>query len=106
MRHTVSEIELENGSKGLLVHIPDASVMTFDINFRAGEYLVDAHKWEVPHLMEHVLLGANELIPRARDFQAELEKMVPIVTLRQVSTILLMRQSVPTLNGTGYLDYY
>jgi predicted Zn-dependent peptidase len=48
--------------------------MTFDINFRAGEYLVDAHKWEVPHLMEHVLLGANELIPRARDFQAELEK--------------------------------
>src|SRR5664279_4547361 len=24
--------------------------------------------------MEHVLLGANELIPRARDFQAEIEK--------------------------------
>jgi len=48
--------------------------MTFDINFRAGEYLVQPDKWEVPHLMEHVLLGANELIPRARDFQAELEK--------------------------------
>lgn len=74
MRHTVTEVSLKNGSKGLLVHIPSASVMTFDINFRAGEYLVDAAKWEVPHLMEHVLLGANELIPRARDFQAELEK--------------------------------
>jgi predicted Zn-dependent peptidase len=36
--------------------------------------LVDEKKWEVPHIMEHVLLGANELIPRARDFQAELEK--------------------------------
>jgi predicted Zn-dependent peptidase len=48
--------------------------MTFDVNFRAGEYLVEAGKWEVPHLMEHVLLGANELIPRSRDFQAELEK--------------------------------
>lgn len=48
--------------------------MTFDINFRAGEYLVEDQKWEVPHLMEHVLLGANELIPKARDFQAELEK--------------------------------
>jgi len=48
--------------------------MTFDFNFRAGEYLVEDQKWEVPHLMEHVLLGANELIPRARDFQAELEK--------------------------------
>ncbi len=56
------------------MHIPDASVMTFDINFRAGEYLVPEQKWEVPHLMEHVLLGANELIPKARDFQAELEK--------------------------------
>jgi len=35
---------------------------------------VETEKWEVPHLMEHVLLGANEMIPRARDFQAELEK--------------------------------
>jgi predicted Zn-dependent peptidase len=74
MKHTVSEITLTTGAKGLLVHIPHASVMTFDINFRAGEYLVLPEKWEVPHLMEHVLLGANELIPRARDFQAELEK--------------------------------
>lgn len=74
MKHTVQEISLDNGAKGLLVHIPHASVMTFDINFRAGEYLVDPEKWEVPHLMEHVLLGANELIPKARDFQAELEK--------------------------------
>ena len=74
MRHTVNEISLSNGAKGLLLDIPDASVMTFDINFRAGEYLVKQAKWEVPHLMEHVLLGANELIPKARDFQAELEK--------------------------------
>jgi len=74
MKHTVTEIKLKNGAKGLLIHIPDASVMTFDFNFRAGEYLVDPQKWEVAHLMEHVLLGANELIPKARDFQAELEK--------------------------------
>lgn len=74
MKHTVSEIELINGVKGLFIHIPSASVMSFDVNFRAGEYLVEEQKWEVPHLMEHVLLGANELIPRARDFQAELEK--------------------------------
>ena len=74
MRHTVHEVALKNGARGLLIHIPNASVMTFDVNFRAGEYLVEPDKWEVPHLMEHVLLGANELIPRARDFQAELEK--------------------------------
>ncbi len=74
MKHTVSEVVLKNGAKGLFLHIPHASVMTYDFNFRAGEYLVEPDKWEVPHLMEHVLLGANELIPKARDFQAELEK--------------------------------
>ncbi|HVI60893.1 MAG TPA: pitrilysin family protein [Candidatus Saccharimonadales bacterium] len=74
MRHIVNEVILKNGAKGLLIHIPNASVMTFDFNFRAGEYLVEPDKWEVPHLMEHVVLGANELIPKARDFQAELER--------------------------------
>ena len=74
MKHTVKEVKLNNGAKGLIVHIPDALVMTYDINFRAGEYLVKDDKWEVPHLMEHVLLGANEFIPKARDFHAELEK--------------------------------
>ncbi len=74
MKHTVSEVVLNNGSRGLLIHIPEASVMTFDINFRAGEYLVAPEKTETPHLMEHMVLGANKLIPRARDFQAEFEK--------------------------------
>jgi predicted Zn-dependent peptidase len=74
MKHTVSEVVLQNGIRGLFIHIPDASVMTFEVNFRAGEYLVSREKWEAPHLMEHVLLGANELIPKARPFQAEFEK--------------------------------
>lgn len=74
MKHVVSEVSLPNGIRGLFVDIPDALVMTFEINFRAGEYLVPREKWEAPHLMEHVLLGANELIPKARHFQAEFEK--------------------------------
>lgn len=44
------------------------------MNFRAGEYLVESDKWEAPHLMEHVLLGANKQFPKARIFQAEFEK--------------------------------
>ncbi len=74
MKHVVTEAVLANGTRGLFIHIPDASVMTFEVNFRAGEYLVPREKWEAPHLMEHVLLGANELIPKARAFQAEFEK--------------------------------
>ena len=74
MKHHVEEVVLQNGARGLLVHIPDATVMDVYINFRAGEYLVDRKKWETPHLMEHILLGANDRYPRARDFQAEVEK--------------------------------
>lgn len=74
MKHTVQELELQNGAKGLLIYIPDATVMTYEFNFRAGEYLVDRKKWETPHLMEHLLLGANESYPTARQFLAELEK--------------------------------
>lgn len=74
MKHTVNEVSLPNGIKGLLIHVPDASVMSIEINFRAGDYLVQRNKWETPHLMEHVLLGANQLIPKARAFQAEFEK--------------------------------
>ena len=74
MQHSVSELVLPNGAKGLLIHIPTATVMYSEFNFRAGEYLVDTNKWETPHLMEHMVLGANELIPKARAFQAEFEK--------------------------------
>lgn len=74
MKHSVSRIKLENGSEGLFIDVPGATVMDYEFNFRAGEYLVTREKWEVPHLSEHVLLGANEKYPKARLFQAEYEK--------------------------------
>jgi predicted Zn-dependent peptidase len=74
MRHIVYELELPNGANGVLVHVPEATVMSFQFNFRAGEYLVERDKWEAPHIMEHLLLGANKHIPKARAFQAEFEK--------------------------------
>ena len=74
MKHSVTQISLVNGVKGLLINIPDATVMSIELNFRAGDFLVEHSKWETPHLMEHILLGANKLYPKSKDFQAELEK--------------------------------
>ena len=74
MRHTASEVTLKNGAKGLFIHVPGATVMSLEINFRAGDFLCPPDKWETAHLMEHLLLGANEQIPRSRAFQAEFEK--------------------------------
>lgn len=74
MNHQVECLELKNRAKGLLINIPGSSVVSYEVNFRAGEFLVPFDKWEVPHLMEHLVLGANKLIPKAKDFQAEIEK--------------------------------
>jgi predicted Zn-dependent peptidase len=74
MKHTVTKKRLKNGSSGLMIHVPGAAVMSYDFQFIAGEFLVPKKKWEVPHLMEHMLLGANEKYPRARLFQQEFEK--------------------------------
>jgi predicted Zn-dependent peptidase len=74
MKHVVTELVLPNGVKGLLVHIPDATVLTCEINFRAGEYLLERDKWETAHLLEHLIFNANERFSRAKDFQREIEK--------------------------------
>ena len=44
MKHTVTELDLSNGAKGLFIHVPNASVMTFDVNFRAGDFLCEPDK--------------------------------------------------------------
>jgi predicted Zn-dependent peptidase len=74
MKHTVSEITLKNGAKGLFMHVPGATVTNYEFNFRAGEFLLDRKKTETSHLMEHVILGANEDYPNSSIFQAELNK--------------------------------
>jgi predicted Zn-dependent peptidase len=75
MKHSVREIELKNGARGLLIDVPGASVTSYELNFRAGEFLVPKNKWEVPHLMEHIVAGgANEYYPDRRIYQAELSK--------------------------------
>ena len=60
MKHTVREVQLKNGARGLLVHVPNSQVMYFDFNFRAGDYLCPADKIELAHMLEHMVLGANQ----------------------------------------------
>jgi len=75
MKHSVEEVVLQNGSRGLLIHVPNATVMSFDFEFRAGyEYAKSEDIYETPHIMEHMVLGANEQFQNARLFNAELEK--------------------------------
>lgn len=74
MKHSVEEIVLSNGMRGLLVDIPDATVMSMRFNLRAGDYFAPLEQYEAAHIMEHMVLGANERYRSSRKFSAELEK--------------------------------
>lgn len=75
MRHSLSEVELKNGARGLLIDVPGASVTSYELNFRAGEFLVPPKKWETPHILEHMVsAGANEQYPDRNLFNAEMSR--------------------------------
>ena len=75
MKHSVEEITLKNGAKGLLIDIPGASVMSTRIQFRAGMMYAKNHDvYEIPHLVEHLAFGANAKYKDEQDFEAEFTK--------------------------------
>lgn len=75
MQHKVHELVLKNGMRGLLLDVPHASAVGFLFNFRAGDrYTASRDKTEAAHIMEHMVLGANQKIRSSRAFNAELQK--------------------------------
>ena len=75
MKHSVEEITLKNGAKGLLVDIPGASVMSTRIQFRAGMmYAKNKEVYEIPHVVEHLAFGANAKFKDEQAFEAEFTK--------------------------------
>ncbi|QHN42543.1 hypothetical protein GII36_01605 [Candidatus Mycosynbacter amalyticus] len=75
MKHTVEEVRLKNGARGLLIDVPGATVMSFEFQFRAGNRYVK-HKdiYETAHLMEHMAFGANAKYKTEHEFEAEFTK--------------------------------
>ena len=75
MKHTVEEIELKSGAKGLLIDIPNASVMTTRVHFRGGmRYAKNPEVWEIAHVVEHLSFGANQTYKNEKDYEAEFTK--------------------------------
>jgi len=60
MKHTVEEIRLKNGARGLLIDVPGATTMSMQFQFRAGNrYAKSKDIEQVAHIMEHMAFGAN-----------------------------------------------
>ena len=75
MKHSVEEVQLKNGARGLLIDIPSASVMATRIQFRAGMmYAKNPKIYELPHLVEHLAFGANAKYKDEQEFESEFTK--------------------------------
>jgi predicted Zn-dependent peptidase len=61
LKHSVEEIILGNGARGLLIDTPDATAVHYDVQFRAGsDYAPRQAVSQVAHIMEHMSFGPNE----------------------------------------------
>ncbi len=75
MRHSVEEVTLKSGARGLLIDVPGASVMATRFGFRAGMmYSRKKEVYEIPHLVEHLAFGANAKFHNEQAFEAEFTK--------------------------------
>lgn len=75
MKHTVEEVRLKNGARGLLVDVPGATVMSFQFQFRAGNrYVASKNVYETAHIMEHMAFGSNARFKDEHEFEAEFTK--------------------------------
>ncbi|MFV0484655.1 MAG: M16 family metallopeptidase [Candidatus Saccharimonadales bacterium] len=75
MKHTIEEVKLSSGARGLLIDVPDSSVMNVRVIFRAGNKLVKKPEiYEVAHLMEHMAFGMNADYKDEQAYEAEFTK--------------------------------
>ncbi len=75
MKHDVEEIKLKNGARGLLINVPDATTMSMQFQFRAGNrYAKSKDIEQVAHIMEHMAFGANARFKTDSEFEFEFTK--------------------------------
>lgn len=72
MKHVVTELQLKNGARGLVIDVPGAQVMSTQFHFRAGSRFVrNKGIYETAHIMEHMAFGANKHCKSGHDYEAE-----------------------------------
>jgi predicted Zn-dependent peptidase len=75
MKHTVQEIILKNGARGLVIDVPGSQVLSTQFHFRAGyRFVRDRSIYETAHIMEHMAFGASKKFKDAHAYEAEFTK--------------------------------
>lgn len=75
LTHTVEEISLKNGARGLLINVPSTTTVGYEFSFRAGdEFAARPEIQQTAHILEHMMFGANERFATAEEFSQELSR--------------------------------
>jgi predicted Zn-dependent peptidase len=74
MKHKVSEHHLPGGASGLVIHVPDSAVVSLQLRFNSGYQFTNPKRFEVPHVMEHLLSTVTEKHPGPNQFIIEAQK--------------------------------
>ena len=75
MKHTVQEVKLKNGARGLFIDVPGSTTMSMLFQFRAGDrYTKSKDIQQVAHIMEHMAFGANAKFKSESEFEFEFTK--------------------------------
>lgn len=74
MKHSVTEYKLRNGARGLVINVPGTSVVTLAVSVKAGSLFADPGKYELPHILEHVMFSGAGDYRTSMEFKKEVEK--------------------------------
>jgi predicted Zn-dependent peptidase len=75
LKHSIEEVRLKNGARGLLIDAPGSPVLNIRVVFRAGNKFVKSPEiYEVAHLMEHMAFGRNAKYRDEQAYEAEFTK--------------------------------
>ena len=75
MKHTVEELRLKNGARGLLINVKGANVVSTRVQFRAGlRYAKNPDLAEIAHVVEHLSFGANSKYKDEQAYEADFTK--------------------------------
>jgi len=74
LKHTVEEITLDSGARGLIIDVPDSTVISYDFSFRAGYDYTETSVQQSAHLLEHMAFGVSDGFETAEAFSQEFTK--------------------------------
>lgn len=74
MLHKVTEYKLKSGARGLVIDVPGSGVYNLEAVFNSGFIFGDPSKFELPHVMEHMMGSGTRTYPTAKLFKTEIEK--------------------------------